>query len=141
MKTTMRYAAALVVLAAVAGGVISQAADKKADLSRLPPAAAKAGVTYAKDIQPLMERSCLKCHSGDRPKGRYSMETFQGVLKGGDEHGAVKPGKIAESPMLHFAADLVPEMEMPPVDKRDKYPALTKAEVALLRAWIEQGAK
>jgi len=38
-------------------------------------------------------------------------------------------------------ADLVPEMEMPPLEKREKYPALTKQQIGLLRAWIDQGAQ
>jgi hypothetical protein len=38
-------------------------------------------------------------------------------------------------------SDLVEEYEMPPVDKRDKYPKLTKDEIGLIRAWIDQGAK
>lgn len=129
------------VVGLLAGLAGLQAADKKVDLTKLPPAAAKAGITYARDIQPLVEKSCVKCHSGDRPKAKYRVETLEGLIKGGGAGAAVTPGKIAESPLLHFAADLVPEMEMPPVDKRDKFPALTKEQIALVRAWIEQGAK
>jgi hypothetical protein len=32
-------------------------------------------------------------------------------------------------------------MEMPPLEKRKEFPALTKDQIALLRAWIDQGAK
>jgi hypothetical protein len=32
-------------------------------------------------------------------------------------------------------------MEMPPTDKREKYPAWTKDQIGLVRAWIDQGAK
>ena len=54
---------------------------------------------------------------------------------------AVKPGKSTESPLLLLAADAVKDMEMPPTDKRDKFPALTREQLALVRAWIDQGAK
>ncbi len=148
MKTTIQFVGVLAVVGLLAGlvgllaGLVGlRAAEKKVDLTKLPPAAAKAGVKYAGDIQPLIERSCLKCHSGERPKGKYRVETLEGLIKGGGEGAAVTPGKIAESPMLHYAAGLVPDMEMPPMDKRDKFPALTKEQVGLLRAWIEQGAK
>jgi hypothetical protein len=40
-----------------------------------------------------------------------------------------------------MVADLIDDMEMPPKDKREKYPALTKDQIGLLRAWIDQGAK
>ena len=112
------------------------------DASKLPPAAGKAGLTYAKDIQPLVEKSCLKCHSGKRPKSKYVMETLEGIIKGGSsDEAAIIPGKSDKSPFVHYAAELVEEMEMPPTDKRDKYPAWTKEQIALVRAWIAQGAK
>jgi hypothetical protein len=117
------------------------AAAPQVDVSKLPPPAKKSGVLYEKDIKPVFERSCVKCHSGARPKGRYDMSTLEGVLKGGREIKAVVPGKSAESPMVHYAADLVPDYEMPPLDQRKDFPALTKDQIALLRAWIDQGAK
>lgn len=112
------------------------------DVSKLPPAAAKTGVTYDKDIKPLVEASCLKCHSGEKPKAKYSMESLDALIKGGSsKEAAVVAGKSDKSPMVWYIADLVEEMEMPPLDKRDKYTALTKEQVALVRAWIDQGAK
>jgi hypothetical protein len=30
---------------------------------------------------------------------------------------------------------------MPPPDNKDKIPALTKEQIALIRAWIDQGTK
>jgi hypothetical protein len=129
-------------LAAVLASGVALAADAvQVDVSKLPPPATKAGVTYDKDIKPILEKSCVKCHSGDRPKGRYDMTTLEGVIKGGHEAKAVKPGKSAESTMVHYAADLVPEYEMPPLPKRNDFPALKREQIALLRAWIDQGAK
>ena len=111
------------------------------DASKLPPAASKVGVTYDKDIKPILEKSCMKCHSGEKPKSKFSMESLANILKGGKEGKSVVPGNSAKSALVHQAADLVTDMEMPPIDKRDKYPALTKDQVGLIRAWIDQGAK
>ncbi len=33
------------------------------------------------------------------------------------------------------------ELYMPPTDNKQKIPPLTKEEIGLVRAWIEQGAK
>lgn len=130
------------VLVLVLTGAVAFAADEvQVDVSKLPPPVKKEGVTYEKDIKPILEKSCVQCHSGDRPKSRYDMTTREGVIKGGREVKAVKPGQSAQSPMVHYAADLVPEYEMPPVPKRDEFPALKKEQIALLRAWIDQGAK
>ena len=62
------------------------------DAAKLPPAAAKAGVTYEKDIKALFEKSCVKCHGGEKPKSKYNMETLAGILKGGSEGVSVVPG-------------------------------------------------
>jgi hypothetical protein len=111
------------------------------DAKKLPPPASKTGLTYEKDIKPIFEKSCLKCHSGEKPKGKFSMETLASILKGGDDGVAIVPGNSAKSALVHQAADLVADMEMPPTDKRDKYPPLTKEQIGLIRAWIDQGAK
>ncbi|MDA1272970.1 MAG: c-type cytochrome [Verrucomicrobia bacterium] len=112
------------------------------DISKLPPAATKQGVTYEKDIKPLFENSCLKCHGAERPKSKYRVDSREATIKGGSSDDlAVVVGKSEKSPIVLFSADLVEEMEMPPIDKRDKYPALTRDQIALIRAWIDQGAK
>ena len=111
------------------------------DASKLPPAASKQGLTYDGDIKPLIEKSCLKCHSGEKPKGKYSMESKAKLLKGGPDGPPIVVGNSAKSPLVHYVSDLVEDSEMPPKDKRDKYPKLTKEQIGLVRAWIDQGAK
>lgn len=111
------------------------------DISKLPPAAKKTGVTFDSDIKPFFDASCLKCHSGEKPKGKFRMDTKENILKGADGEKVLEVGNSAKSGIVHAVADLVADEEMPPLDKRDKYPALTKDQIGLLRAWIDQGAK
>jgi hypothetical protein len=54
---------------------------------------------------------------------------------------AIIPGKSKKSPVSYFITDQVVDYEMPPTDKREKYPKLTKKQIALFLAWIDQGAK
>jgi hypothetical protein len=120
----------------------TQAADKKPDMSKVPPPSDRKGLTFAKDVKPLLEKSCLKCHSGDKPKGKYRMDSLASFIKGGENgEPAVVPGHSDKSAVVLYTSDAVEEMEMPPTDKRDKYPALTKEQIGMLRAWIDQGAK
>ena len=126
------------------GALALTGADKKAvwDASKLPPASDKKGLTFEKDIKPLLEKSCVKCHSGEKPKSKYRMDSLASVIKGGESgDAAIIPGNSAKSPMVAYVSELVEDMEMPPTDKREKYPALTKEQIGLLRAWIDQGAK
>ena len=112
------------------------------DISKLPPPAAKKDLTFAKDIKPLVETSCVKCHGAEKPKSKYRVDSREAIIKGGDSgEAAIVVGKSDKSPLIHYSADLVVDMEMPPTDKRDKYPAWTKEQIALVRAWIDQGAK
>jgi hypothetical protein len=140
-KITAAFAA-LAVGGLLAPAITTQAADKAPDISKLPPAASQSGITFDEHIKKIIEPSCLKCHSGNRPKGRFVVATRESFIKGGDsDKPAVIPGKSAESPVIHYVADLVLDMEMPPIDMREDYPSLTKEQIALLRAWIDQGAK
>lgn len=105
------------------------------DLSKLPPAAARA-VDFDKDIQPIFESHCVKCHGPEKQKGGWRVDLKEIALKDGDNYAPnIHPGKSAESPMIHFVAGLDPDMKMPA-----KGDPLTPAEIGLLRAWIDQGA-
>ncbi len=106
------------------------------------PAGSSKRVSYSKDIKPVFEKSCNKCHTGDRPKAKYLMDTVANIIKGGSsDEAAIIPGNAKKSPLVHYCLDLVEDMEMPPSSKREKYPQLTKAQIADLVAWIDQGAK
>lgn len=119
------------------------AADKKAiDVSKLPPAADKKGVTYDADIKPMFEKSCIKCHGPEKQKGKLRLDSLAATLKGGEDGKVVEAGDSAKSMLVHNVAHLGDEdLFMPPPDNKDKIPPLTKEQIALIRAWIDQGAK
>jgi len=106
------------------------------DPARLPQAATNA-VDFVRDVQPILDHSCLKCHSGERPKGKFALTTQQNALKGGQDQVDIIPGNGAKSPLILFVARVIQDSEMPPIDKGDP---LTPGQVGLLRAWIDQGA-
>ena len=118
------------------------AADKKVDVSKLPPPSDKQGVTYAKDIKPIFEKSCFKCHGPDKQKSKLRLDNLEAVVKGGENGPDIIPGKSAESTLVHNIARIGDEDDyMPPPDNKDKIPPLTKDQIGLIRAWIDQGAK
>jgi mono/diheme cytochrome c family protein len=109
----------------------------EADKAKLPPAATKP-VDYARDIQPLLKKSCYKCHGPEKQKGKFRIDERDAALKGGEDGVSIVPGKSADSLAIHMVARLIKDEEMPPEDKGDP---LTKEQIGLLRAWIDQGAK
>jgi ankyrin repeat protein len=99
-------------------------------------------IDFARQIKPLLERSCVACHSGDKPRGFFRIDGRDALLKGGASgEAAVVPGHSEMSQLIDYVSGKVRESEMPPKAARDRFPALTADEIALLRAWIDQGAE
>lgn len=117
---------------------LSASAADKVDASKLPAVASKSGVTFAKDIAPLFEKACFKCHGPEKQKAKLRLDSLEATLKGSDNGEVVLKGKSAESTLVHAIARLNEDEAMPPEGKGDP---LTKEEVGLVRAWIDQGAK
>ena len=86
----------------------------KIDVSKLPPVADKKEVTYAKDIRPLLEASCFRCHGEQRPKGGLRLDSLEAVLKGGEDGKVVVAGDSKKSLLVAAAAQLNDEIAMPP---------------------------
>jgi hypothetical protein len=104
-------------------------------LTALPASAAE--VDYLKDIKPLLSSRCSACHGALRQKSGLRLDAAELIRKGGKNGPAIAPGKSGESLLIdHVTANDRPRM--PPESEGSP---LTAAEVALLRAWIDQGAK
>lgn len=88
------------------------------DLSKLPPPAQQANVTYAKDIRPLFEASCFGCHGEEKQKGKIRLDSLEAVLEGGHEGKIVRPGDSQKSSLVIAVAQLDEETAMPPKPRR-----------------------
>src|SRR5258705_351835 len=119
---------------AISVGIGICAASAEGPKPAIPPAADRA-IVFQKDIVPIVHGSCFKCHSGKEPKGALSLETRQGLLKGGESGPVVVERKSVESRLIKLVSGLSPEAIMPA-----QGPRLTKEQIGVLRAWIDQGA-
>jgi hypothetical protein len=108
--------------------------------SATEPTVARPTVDFARDIAPLLDRSCAACHGADKKKGKFTIASREAMLAGGQSgEPAVHPGNSAGSKLLRMVSDQVEDLEMPPLSKRNNYPALTKGELALFKTWIDEG--
>ncbi len=109
----------------------------------LPPASAKTGVTYTTDIKPIFDASCIKCHSGEKPKAKLKLDTLENALKGSKDGKVIKAGDSANSFMVKCVAHVTSDHDswMPPAHNKANIGPLTPEQIGLLRAWIDQGAK
>jgi hypothetical protein len=90
------------------------AAAADVDWSKLPPPAAKTGVTFADDIQPLLKASCVGCHGANRPRAQLRLDTLEGVMKGTEKGPILTAGDGANSLLVKAVSQLDSEIAMPP---------------------------
>src|SRR5438309_6613078 len=85
------------------------------DLTKLPPPSAKQGLTYAKDVRPIFQSTCFRCHGEERQKGHLRLDSLEAALKGSEDGQVILPGKSEKSPLVIAVARLDPEKAMPPM--------------------------
>ena len=103
-------------------------------IEQLPPPTSRT-VNFGKDIAPILDASCVKCHGRGRDKGDFQIDSRETLLRGGDSGPAVIAGDSAASLLIELVAGFDPDNVMP-----KKGTKLTRAQISLLRAWIDQGA-
>jgi hypothetical protein len=99
-----------------------------------PPADVK--IDFTRDIKPILDDSCIRCHGPEKPRSHFRLTDRDAALKGGSDGVDILPGQSAASPLIRYVAGLDPDILMPPPDKGKP---LTTNQIALLRAWIDQG--
>jgi WD40 repeat protein len=124
-------AAAITLLAIAAAG-----ADPLpvAELKRTDP------VNFATEVYPFLRANCLACHNSTKAKAELILESPKDMLKGGDTGPAIVPGKADDS-LLFTTSAHIEEPTMPPANNKSKAKDLTPEQLALLKLWIDQGAK
>ena len=99
------------------------------------PKKAKAdAVNYYRDIEPILNSSCVGCHQAAMAAGGLRVDAPENLLQGGASGKVVVPGK-ADRSLLYQRLTVTTDKRMPPVG------ALTEEQLALIRAWINLGAK
>src|SRR5262245_25729509 len=107
----------LVFLVLVLAGV--SALWKVADVNarRLPPAV-KSRVDFARDIEPILNTSCLTCHGPRQQMGGLRLDRREDALRGGYLGTVIKPGDSAASRLVLLITGLDKDLVMPPAGKR-----------------------
>lgn len=88
-------------------------------------------VSYALDIQPVLTQDCIVCHGG---AGGLSVDTYAGLMAGGNSGAVVVPGDPDQSRLIQrLEGTIQPTMPL-------NAPELTTAEIDRIRQWILEGA-
>jgi hypothetical protein len=117
--------------ALLAGSVLMRA---QAPAGGPPPPGAQT-VDFARDIQPILEQHCYECHGRSRARARLRLHAPDFIRRGGQSGPAIVPGRSRDSELMRRVLDPNDDDRMP----LDADP-LPEETIALLRAWIDQGA-
>jgi len=107
-------------------------------LGLVQPARAAAPVDYGRDVKPILTARCTSCHGAIRRKAGLRLDTAEFVRRGGEGGPAIEPGKSGESLLIDRVTGADGCDRMPPAS--EGLP-LSAREIAVLRSWIDQGAK
>jgi WD40 domain-containing protein/cytochrome c len=103
-------------------------------LAALPTLATPPRVQFSRQVLPLLRKECSVCHSGAAAPAGLSMETAEKLRVGGRHGTPFIPGKSAQSVMIQYLTGAL-KPQMPPGKP------LPPDRIALLRRWIDEGAK
>lgn len=98
-------------------------------------------VSFSKDIRPIIESNCIKCHAPGGPgyeASGLSMQTYESLMKGTKFGPVIKPGDALSSTLailIDGRAD--PSINMPHGNNEP----LSGEQIKTFEQWINQGAK
>src|SRR5205814_10331406 len=94
-------------------------------------------VDFARDIKPIFAKRCVSCHGPDTAEASLRLDNKRDALRGGNSGAALLAGEGDKSRLVQYVAGTAEdETIMPPEGER-----LLETEVALIRAWVNQGVK
>ena len=94
-------------------------------------------VDYLRDVKPILTKHCYSCHGAEKQKAGLRLDTAKAILEGGNSGPALVAGKSNDSPIIKAVTGAKGVKAMPPKDQ----PRLTAEQMAVLKAWIDEGAK
>jgi hypothetical protein len=101
-----------------------------------PLGAAERKIDFGKDVLPILEQQCVKCHGEDKQKGKLRLDSREAALKGGSGGPAMVAGEASKSELYRRITLPKDDDEFMPSEGEP----LSKAQLEIIREWINQGA-
>ncbi|MEL7498945.1 MAG: DUF1553 domain-containing protein [Planctomycetota bacterium] len=97
-----------------------------------PTSFAQERVDFEKEIAPVLQQHCLRCHSPGIDKGDVSLATLSDL----EEGGYIEAGDAESSYLIELVSGTSTEPPRMPKDG----PPLSNAEIKKIKRWIDEGA-
>ena len=95
------------------------------------------GSFYAMQLDPIFDATCVSCHGKSKVKGRLRLDTYDRLMRGGEDGAIVIPGAAEKSLLFQRITLPTDHKKFMPSDGK---PPLTPREIAMIKAWIDDGA-
>ncbi len=109
------------------------------DIEQLPPpqdVVLKPNPAFSKDIKPILDSFCVKCHNPQDAHKGLSLDTYEGIMKGHKSGPVLVPGQPQQSTLL-----IVIKQDTPPASRMPFHQeTLTPHRIHNIENWILQGA-
>jgi hypothetical protein len=102
-----------------------------------PGTAPQSASFYARHIHPVLDANCASCHCGGQAKGGLRMDSYELLMKGGQDGPVIVAGSAAKSVLLQRITLSPDHKQFMPAEGR---PPLQPEAIAWIKAWIDQGA-
>jgi mono/diheme cytochrome c family protein len=94
-------------------------------------------VDYLRDVKPILAQHCYSCHGAQKQKSGLRLDTAAAAQLGGNSGPAVVSGKSNESRLIRAISGSDKSLPRMPFKKAP----LDDQQIALLKTWIDEGAK
>jgi Protein of unknown function (DUF1553)/Protein of unknown function (DUF1549)/Planctomycete cytochrome C len=110
----------------------------RADDSQSLATEAARKIDFVVDVQPILRKTCYSCHSAEEQESGLRLDLKARAFEGGDGGKSIVPGDSTKSRFIAMVAGTDEDSGIMPPEGEGT--PLTPEQVAILRAWIDQGA-
>jgi len=105
-------------------------------LTGIGRAVADEPIDYARQVKPILHAHCFSCHGALQQKSQLRLDAASLIMRGGESGPVIVPGH-ADKSLLIQSVEGTDDVELMPKEASPLKPA----QIAVLRKWINQGAK
>jgi mono/diheme cytochrome c family protein len=123
---------AILIISVLSITTILSACGSQAPLASPTPRDPSLPVSFSKDIMPILQTSCVKCHGVEKVSRGLDLTAYDKLMTGSIKGPVVVPGNADKSMLF----TLIQQGKMPKQGQK-----LSDAQVEIMRSWIAAGAQ
>ncbi|NWK55931.1 DUF1549 domain-containing protein [Verrucomicrobiaceae bacterium N1E253] len=95
---------------------------------------------FVKEVQPILEENCIRCHGEEKQKGSLRLDTRAFMLEGGENAAAIDLDKPEGSEIIRLVSLPADHDDLMPPPGKKASPPLSKEQITTLTDWVKANA-